>query len=136
MGPFRFRTYSYFLSIFVCTTLTTCKTASPHKQKFEVTKKIATDKLGSDVEWVPNSTGEFFLVIQKPNSSSTTNILKLIIVARNGEVLAEQSFIPGYAKWITKSSVEVLSSPGTLKESETLANYIKIIEITSHTKKP
>lgn len=88
--------------------------------------------LGADIESFPNSKGEYILFKQKGNSSTPTNVLRFVVIqTANNKVVVEQTYAPGYVKWITETSLEVLSVPGTIKESESLSDYIKIIDLRS-----
>ena len=92
--------------------------------------KMATTKLGSEIDSIPSSTGEYILFIQKANSLNASNHLKFLVISvAQHKVMLEQSFNPGYAKWITDSSIEVLSVPGVIQENEDLSRYKKIINI-------
>lgn len=91
---------------------------------------IAIDKLGVEIESFPNTTGEYVLYVQRANSSSPTNVLKfLVIEVGTNKIVTEQNFVPGYIKWITEFSLELLSVPGTIKETESLADYTKVINV-------
>lgn len=107
-----------------------CKTTHSKGQNPDSVNKIAGDKLGTDIESFPNSTEEYILYVQKTNSSSPTNILKFIVLeVGTGKVATEQSFAPGYVKWITETSIEVFSVPGTIRKNEDLSDYKKTINI-------
>lgn len=93
-------------------------------------QSIVSDRLGDDFESYPNSTGEYILCVQPiPPDNTLSSIRFLVIQKTDSKILLTQSFLPGYVKWFTETSLEVLSTPGILKEHESLSDYIKIIDI-------
>lgn len=56
----------------------------------------------------------------------------MVVQTPENKIVLEQNFIPGYAKWITDSSIEVLSVPGTIGKNENLSDYKKVIVIRSN----
>lgn len=133
MCPSHFTNRAIVLVLMSTVLVWACKITRSNGQDPDPAKKIATEILGSDIESFPNSTGEYLLFIQKGNFSHATNALRFLVIHNtNNKVVVEQSFVPGYVKWITETSLEVLSVPGTIKETETLSNYIKIIDIRSN----
>lgn len=119
------------LVLCACAFLPSCKSTLPKEQYSDQARKIAIARLGSDIESYPNSTGEFILFIQEPNPASASTVLKFIVVhTKDNHVVVEQDFFPGYVKWITDSSLEVFSVPGTVKENTNLTDYIRIVSIS------
>jgi hypothetical protein len=118
-----------FILIGVQALLLGCKSVLPKDQ--DVVYKMATEKLGDAIDSFPSPSREYILFIQKVNSSNASNHLKLMVIhVTEHKVVHEQNFNPGYAKWITESSIEVLSVPGVMPENEDLSNYKKIINIS------
>jgi hypothetical protein len=123
---------SVVLVLLTIVSLWACKTTHSKEQNLDSVKKIALDKLGGEIESFPNSTGTYILYIQSPNSITPTNILKFIIIeVGTNKIVTEQNFVPGYIKWSTEFLLELLSVPGTLRETESLSDYIKIIDVRS-----
>lgn len=107
-----------------------CKSTQPKENTMDEAWRLASNKLGEEIESYSNATREYTLFIQKRTSPSATNSVRFLIIhLDNNEVVVEQSFTPGYVKWISNSSIEVLSVPGVIKENKNLTDYIKIIEI-------
>jgi len=134
MYPHQFHIIKYLLFTLINTSLFLygCKTTFSKDQDNDIIRKIAIDKLGNAIDSHPNSTGEYILYIQKTNSLNTSNYLKLLVInVSDHRVIHEQSFNPGYAKWINDSSIEVLSVPGTIRKNENLSDYKKIINIAN-----
>jgi hypothetical protein len=104
-----------------------CKTTLPKDPGVEI-HQIVTGKLGSAYDSIPNSTGAYMLYVQK-TATPNNHVKFLVIQIASQKVVTEQSFNPGYAKWITDSSIEVLSVPGMIRENESLSDYKKIINI-------
>lgn len=107
-----------------------CKTTLQQDRNNEQLHKIATDKLGSVLDSLRNSTGEYVLYIQKASPTNTSSYLKLLVIhVADQRIVHEESFKPGYAKWITDSSIEVLSIPGMIRENQSLADFKKVITL-------
>lgn len=87
----------------------------------------ATERWGDQVEVYPNSTGEYMLYVQVVTKNSVAGFM--VLRARDGEIVLDEKFLPGYIKWLTATTLEVLSIPGILKENEDLSDYKKIIDI-------
>lgn len=130
MYPSRFPVRCIALVLLSIVLLLACKTQQSKGQNPDQLKMIAIDKLGVEIESFPNTTGEYVLYVQRANSSSPTNVLKfLVIEVGTNKIATEQNFVPGYIKWITEFSLELLSVPGTIKETESLADYTKVINV-------
>jgi hypothetical protein len=109
-----------------------CKTTQSKENIIDEARELAIDKLGNDIESFPNSTEEYNLYVQKTNSSNTSHVLKFLIIETTANnIILEQSFAPGYVKWVAEFSIEILSVPGNIKETENLSDYIKIIDVRS-----
>lgn len=109
--------------------LISCKSAQPSGA--DETKKIATEKLGEEVDSFPNSTGKYMLFVQKPQPTASRALKFIVVESSTREVVETQTFIPGYVKWVTEYSLEVLSVPGTLKSNDDLSKHRKVITIRS-----
>lgn len=93
--------------------------------------KIARAQLGEEIEVFPNATGKYILYVQKPQATATGARKFIVVQSSSFAVVASQTFIPGYVKWVTDEALEVLSVPGTLKANDDLSNYTKTIPIRS-----
>lgn len=109
-----------------------CKPTQSKECTIDEARELAIGKLGTEIESFPNSTGTYILYIQNPNSSAPTNVHKFIIIEVGAnKIVTEQNFVPGYIKWSTEFLLEVLSVPGMIRETESLSDYIKIIDVRS-----
>ncbi len=93
--------------------------------------KIARAQLGEEIEAFPNATGKYILYVQKPQATASGARKFIVVQSSTFAVVAAQTFIPGYVKWVTDEALEVLSVPGTLKANDDLSNYKKTIPIRS-----
>lgn len=122
-----------FAWISVLVFLCSCKSANTQGQSKDPPKMIAIAKLGNEIDLFPNSGGSYILYIQKPFNPNPLNVLKFIIVqTSDNEVVYEKTFVPGYVKWITDSTIEILSVPGSIRENEDLSDYKRIIDIRAN----
>lgn len=111
-----------------------CKTIS-HSQNDDPAKKLAISKLGSDLETFKSPQGEYFLFVQKVKDLSANQSSKFLVVQiANQQLMLEQSFMPGYVKWIGDTTIEFLDMPGILKKNEDLGDYKKIIDLRLYKK--
>lgn len=116
-----------YLFLLVCFSLLSCKATVATGP--DPIKTMAVDKLGEDIEAWPNATGQYILFSQKPNNSASGVIKFVVIHVATRQVVEEQNYNPGHVKWVTETSLEVLSMPGMAKANEDLAKYIKVINI-------
>ena len=127
-----FRTL-FFALVSVLIFLCSCKSANTQGQEWNQAKKTAIAKLGNEIDLFPNSAGTYVLYIQKPYNPNPLNVLMFIIVqTSDNEVVYEKTFVPGYVKWITDSTIEILSVPGSIKENEGLSDFKRIIDIRAN----
>jgi len=92
-------------------------------------KAIAVAKLGEGIESWPNASGQYILFSQKPGNN-VPGVIKFIVVhVSSRQVVEEQNYQPGYVKWVTETSLEVLSMPGMAKTTDDPATYIKVINL-------
>ena len=91
--------------------------------------KIARMQLGEKIDVFPNSTGQYTLYVQQPQPTASTALKFVVIETASLKVVASQTFIPGYVKWVAEDALEVLSVPGTLKSNDDLSNYKKTLSI-------
>ncbi|MEQ1585013.1 MAG: hypothetical protein ABL895_03985 [Cyclobacteriaceae bacterium] len=111
-----------------------CKTLS-NGQNDDPIKKLAISKLGTDFETFKSPQGEYFLFVQSVKDLSASQSSKFLVVQAAGkQIILEQSFIPGYVKWIGDTTIEFLNVPGILKENENISDYKKIIDVQFYKK--
>ncbi len=109
--------------------LLACK-ANPQTSTIGKMEKVANDKLGDNLERQPNSSNTYLLFSQKPNPQTPTRVIKAIVVeAATNKIVAEEAFVPGYIKWISDTSLELLNVPGMLRANEDLSDHKKIINL-------
>ncbi len=117
-----------FVSILLFSLLA-CKT-SPQTSTIDKIEKIAIERLGESIEKQPNSSSTYLLFSQKPNPQTPTRVIKAIVIeVTTGKIVAEENFVPGYIKWITKTSLEVLSIPGMIRANQSLSDFTKTIQL-------
>jgi hypothetical protein len=98
----------------------------------ESAPKIVIDRLGKNIESYPNSSGKFILFVQKPDPNHPTHVIKAIVIdGSNNKLIAEEAFIPGYIKWVSEYSLELLNIPGMIRANDDLSSYKKIIDLKS-----
>jgi hypothetical protein len=108
-----------------------CKTKQ-HAQTANNPLSIAQQKLGNRVDSFPNSSGRYILYVQQQDIKYPTKIIGAIVIETNtGKVLTEESFSPGYIRWIDESSLELLNIPEMIKAGEDLSLYTKKIKIST-----
>ncbi len=121
----------YLLLFLVFIGFNGCKT----KQQVQETNnplEIATRKLGVKLDSFPNSSGQFILYVQKEDTQHPTRMLSAVVIeVKSEKIVAEESFIPGYIKWIDASTLEMLNAPGMLKAGEDLSSYTRKINLSS-----
>lgn len=94
--------------------------------------EIATQKLGTKLDSFPNSSGQFILYVQKEDTQHPTRMISAVVIeVKTEKIVAEESFIPGYIKWIDASTLELLNAPGMIKADEDLSNYTRKINLSS-----
>ena len=85
-------------------------------------------KLGDQYTETLSPSRNYTLYVQ--SGEYLTQPAKFIVLKNpSSELILENSFFPGYVKWISEEELEVLSVPGTLQKDEDLANYKKIIRV-------
>ena len=87
--------------------------------------------LGKEVEQTPNVSGKYILYVQKVDPNFPTRIVKAIVITSTNKIIAKESFVPGYIKWASESSLEILSMPGMIKKDEDLSRYTRTINLNS-----
>ncbi|MFN7261889.1 MAG: hypothetical protein ACK5TU_18490 [Cyclobacteriaceae bacterium] len=121
----------YLLFVFISLGFVGCKT----KQQAQTANNplsIAQQKLGNRVDSFPNSSGQYILYVQQQDIKYPTKIIGAIVIETNtGKVLTEESFSPGYIRWIDESSLELLNIPEMIKAGEDLSLYTKKIKIST-----
>jgi len=117
----------------VATLMCGCKTTAPNQQQTEDAKTIAISKLGSSIESFRSPDGHFELFVQQPNDSPMKQPLKFLVIQINtNKVVMENSFMPGYVKWLGDSALELLDVPGIIRGDEDLTDYKKIIDVAHY----
>ena len=108
-----------------------CK-AKQQVQETNTPFEIAAQKLGTKLDSFPNSSGQFILYVQKEDTQHPTRMLSAVVIeVKSEKIVAEESFIPGYIKWIDASTLEMLNAPGMLKAGEDLSSYTRKINLSS-----
>jgi len=129
---FHFSNKFAFTLLVVILFVSGCKITQSNGQDLDQVKKVAIELLGNDIDSFPNSTGAYILYVQKANSSTPTRVSKFIIIeVSTKKIITEHNFIPGYVKWSTEYTLELLSVPGMIKETESISDYIKTIDVRS-----
>jgi len=124
--PMRFLLLSLIFSVLIG-----CK-AKQQVQQTNTPFEIATQKLGAKLDSFPNSSGQFILYVQKEDAQHPTRMLSAVVVeVKTEKIVAEESFIPGYIKWIDASTLELLNAPGMIKAGEDLSSYTRKINLSS-----
>lgn len=122
----------FLLAVSLClvgSNLLGCKSTSP--QGNDLTK-LATQQLGNDLDAFPNASGKYILYVQKIDPLAARQAVRFIVIDKStGSILEQQSFLPGYVKWANEDTLEILSSPGTLRSGESLAQYVRLIKLRS-----
>jgi len=103
-----------------------CKSVTPSSPTENDTVKAL---LGNNVELQTSPSGAYVLHVQV-NAGIVGQLLRFVVVdATSGKILAQDSFMPGYVKWIGPETLEVLSVPGMLKKDEDLSKFIRQVKI-------
>jgi hypothetical protein len=121
----------YLLLFLVFIGFNGCK-AKQQVQETNNPLEIATRKLGVKIDSFPNSSGQFILYVQKEDTQHPTRMLSAVVIeVKTEKIFAEESFIPGYIKWIDASTLEMLNAPGMIKAGEDLSSYTRKINLSS-----
>ncbi len=109
--------------------LASCKISTQANQSDKI-DKIAFQKLGAELEKQPNSFGSYILFFQKANPQKPTRIIKAVVIEKaTGQIVVEENFVPGYIKWMTETSLEVLSLPGMIRADQNLSDFTRTIQL-------
>lgn len=96
------------------------------KQINEVVEK----KLGPNFTKEFNPSGNFVLYTQRASALKEKIALKyLVLDIQKNTIIYENSFFPGYVKWYSDTSLEILNVPGIIQADEDLSMYKKIVSI-------
>lgn len=101
-------------------------------------KKIATEKLGEDVKFIPNDLKSYLLCVhdEKKTFKNPDNNLKLLVYDLSGDKIAlELNVGPGTVKWIGSYEIEVYFKPGVMRRDETRDNYTTIYNLNTGEKR-
>jgi len=119
------------LFLLLSTLLTQCKVKQP-TAKSDSTAALAYSILGKNIDSFPNSSGMYLLFVQKTNTDEPNHVVKAIVIeATSKKIIIQESFVPGYIKWVSESSLELLNLPGMIRKDETLSQYKKTIDLRS-----
>jgi len=121
-----------FLILFIHLAMDGCHSSQTVKQTDTSLSKVIEEKIGKSVDSFENNTKEYVLIVQKRIDSENNQALKFLVMRKEpSSVILEKTFIPGYVKWISAFSIELLDMPGTIETGKNLEDYIQIIEIKS-----
>lgn len=119
-----------FLLFFVSITLSCTNQQKVIHQTEKENLVIA--KLGEDVISEENETKTHVLYVQKFQGDHPTRSYNYVVERKSDKkIVLEGSFQMGYVKWITNSSIEVLSLPSLTEQDE--SKFKKVFSITSET---
>jgi hypothetical protein len=107
-----------------------CKVKQPVSEVQPI-PRVVLEKLGKEVETLPNTSGKYILYVQKVDPKFPTHVVKAIVITSTNKIIMEESFVPGYIKWVSESSLEVLNMPGMIKKDEDLSHYTRAINLNS-----
>ena len=107
-----------------------CKVKQPVSQVQPI-PQVVIEILGKEVEQTPNASGKYILCVQKVDPNFPTRMVKAIVITSTNKIIAEESFVPGYIKWVSESSLEIFSMPGMIKKDEDLSRYTRTINLNS-----
>jgi hypothetical protein len=117
-------------SFVLLVSLIACKASTQTSNVINI-EKVATEKLGNDLEKKANSLGTFVLFSQQVNPQTPTRLVRAVVIeTATGKIVAEEAFVPGHIKWITDTSLEVYNVPGMIRANQTQSDYTKTIQLT------
>jgi hypothetical protein len=95
-------------------------------------ENVVVAKLGKNIATEENETKTHVLYVQKAQGDHPTRIYKYVVERKSDKkIVLEGSFQMGYVKWITNSSIEVLSLPSLTEQDE--SKYKKVFSVKSET---
>ncbi|MBX2963539.1 MAG: hypothetical protein KF687_13590 [Cyclobacteriaceae bacterium] len=104
--------------------------SSVKKQNVEQMDNVVMELAGENFSWEFSPSKNYILCVEQPLNESIKQAVKFIVVdAHTNKIIYENSFLPGSVKWLTDTTLEVYSIPGTLEKNDDLSNYKKIINI-------
>lgn len=92
-----------------------------------VLNKTIEAEIGSNTQTL-NDTKSVVLAVHEKASTEITSRYLVIDIA-TATILKKGSFRPGYIKWRSNTSLELLNVPGMIPEGKDLSNYIEIIQL-------
>jgi hypothetical protein len=104
------------------------------------TKKIAYQKtiadhaieiLGKDFISFFNQSKTFVLYLQK-NENPSRVTKGLVFDTQTNMIVQSLAFMPGYAKWIDDSTIEVFDASEVMRENDDISNHVKQIRINKN----
>lgn len=108
------------------------------KDQQQAYKNIAAEKLGSDVEFIPNELKNFLLCLhdEKSSAENPENNLRLLVYdLTTDKVSLELNVGSGTAKWISTYELEVFYKPKVIQRGETRDDYVTIYNLTTGEKR-
>lgn len=95
-------------------------------------ENLIVAKLGKNIITEENETKTHVLYVQKTQGDHPTRIYNYVVERKSDKkIVLEGSFQMGYVKWITNSSIEVLSLPSLTEQDE--SKYKKVFSVKSET---
>lgn len=92
--------------------------------------KIIITELDSTNQLFYNNSQTYVLAIQELTEANARNRVKYIIINTSSlEIAKKGSFTPGHLKWISDTSLELLSVPGTIPQGKNLSDYSTILSL-------
>jgi hypothetical protein len=100
--------------------------------KTEQTNEVIEKKLGPNFSKEFNPSRNFVLCTQRAPELKEKIALKFLVLdVQKNTIIYENSFFPGYVKWYSDTSLEILNVPGIIQAHEDLSMYKKIVSIVS-----
>lgn len=107
------------------------------KQIIQFEKYNLYQRLGNEIDSLPNSSRQFMLYVQRTNLAARNRIVKAIVIeVSSKKIVSDFSYTPGYCKWKSETEIEVFNAPGMIQKEEDISKFITTINITSNKIKP
>jgi hypothetical protein len=115
----------YLASLCLLVLLSSCRSGSSNMPTLE---SIAQNRL-HHYDWLMNSAQTHAVAVAKAPAGASGLTDYLIFDVKQGKLLAEGSFRPGYIRWLNNDEIEIFDAPGMVRPDEDLARFKKIIQI-------
>jgi predicted secreted protein len=93
-------------------------------------REDVTKKLGGDYVEIPNVDGTKILCTQR--AVELSKVCKYVVVQQsNCAIILEGKYINGHVKWHSATAIEVLSTPGTITDTQTARDFTRVIELSN-----